>query len=88
MPLPREIEVCARAQRDEGFSIAPLLACCQCGSCFGCAALAFIAAFFVAGAQVQTHGRVGDAENLPQAQDVFLELLAGFEEAKMEIERY
>lgn len=30
----------------------------------------------------------GKAENLPQAQDVFLELLAGFEEAKMEIERY
>ena len=32
--------------------------------------------------------RDGKAENLPQAQDVFLELLAGFEEAKMEIERY
>ena len=32
--------------------------------------------------------RGGKAENLPQAQDVFLELLAGFEEAKMEIERY
>ena len=32
--------------------------------------------------------RDGKAENLPQAQDVFLELLAGFEEAKMEIARY
>ena len=32
--------------------------------------------------------RDGKAENLPQAQDVFLELLAGFEEAKMEVERY
>ena len=32
--------------------------------------------------------RGGKSENLSQAQAVFLELLAGFEEARMEIERY
>lgn len=32
--------------------------------------------------------RGGSAENLPQAQDAFLTLLAGFEEARDMIERY
>ncbi len=32
--------------------------------------------------------RSGKSENLPQAHEVFLELLAGFEDARMEIERY